>query len=197
MDEERRLLLEKLLQLSIDELEKDNLGADQKKLALQRLRHIRECLLDSSKTVESLISQTTPLSSEVPSAPSPAIRSPLFRSSSAVSPPTRRAIQSSPPASTQVTKTPSPPRGTFVKTCFKNNSDPDFLTHRPRASLAQSSFAWMLGDDPAAKTKTAFVSPSNRTSSASGGGADGLRVDGTWSPDADEGFDLGHLRRKR
>lgn len=200
VDEERRVLMGGLLQLSIDELEKDDLGADQKKIALQRLRHVRECLLDSSKAVEPFISQAASLSGEpgeVPLPPSPAVRSSLFRSASAASPPTRRVGQLSPPASIQVTKAPLSPQGAFVKTSFKNNSDPDFLTHRPRASLAQSSFSWMLGDDPAAKTRTAFVSPSNKASSAGGGGADGSKVDGMWSPDADEGFDLGHLRRKR
>lgn len=73
----------------------------------------------------------------------------------------------------------------------------------------------MLGDDPAAKTKTAFVSASLRKSgnvnsnhggggSGGGGGAggpngvdDGVKVDATWTPDVDEGFDLERLRRKR
>ncbi|KAG0123637.1 hypothetical protein HOY82DRAFT_636733 [Tuber indicum] len=237
-DDDRRKKLERLLQLSIEELEKNDLTTEQKKVSLVRLNHVRECLLDGTKTVDYTASaaplpKILPITTSVPTTPpSPPANPPLSRCAppssictihtptSTVSQPTQKpkSAPPSPPGPTpppKPQKVPTSPQGSFVKTSFKNNSDPDFLTHRPRASLAQSSFAWMLGDDPAAKTKTAFVSASVRKSGnansnhggggggGSGGaaGADGVgnsvRVDATWTPDVDEGFDLGRLRRKR
>lgn len=237
-DDVRRRELEKLLQLSIEELEKDDLSTEQKKVSIMRLNHVRECLSDGTKTVDytpsaTPLPETHPVAASVPTTPSsPVAKSPLsgplspsstsatHTSTSTISQPTQKP-KSTPPSLSGLAPPPKPqkvptsPPGSFVKTSFKNNSDPDFLTHRPRASLAQSSFAWMLGDDPAAKTKTAFVSASLRKSgnvnsnhggggSGGGGGAgglngvdDGVKVDATWTPDVDEGFDLERLRRKR
>ncbi|CUS12837.1 unnamed protein product [Tuber aestivum] len=237
-DDDRRKKLEKLLQLSIEELEKDDLSTKQKKESLMRLNHVRECLSDGTKTVDYTPSTEpspethTITASVLTTSPSSTAKPPLSRraapsststihtSTSTTSQQTQKP-KSAPPSPPSPAPPPKPqrvptsPQGGFVKTSFKSNSDPDFLTHRPRASLAQSSFAWMLGDDPAAKTKTAFVSASIRKSgnansnhggrgSGGGGGAggadgvgDGVRVDATWTPDVDEGFDLERLRRKR
>ena len=234
-DDVRRKKLEKLLQLSIEELEKDDLSTEQKKVSLARLKHVRECLSDSTKTADYTPSaapspETHPVAASVPTTPSsPIAKSPLSGHPSpsstsgihtSISQPTQKT-KSTPPSLPSLAPPPKPqkvpisPPGSFVKTSFKNNSDPDFLTHRPRASLAQSSFSWMLGDDPAAKTKTAFVSasvrkPGNANSTHGGGGSggggsaggpngvgDGVKVDATWTPDVDEGFDLERLRRKR
>ncbi|RPA89109.1 RabGAP/TBC [Choiromyces venosus 120613-1] len=239
VDDHRRKKLEKLLRLSIEELERDDLSSEQKKASLARLNHVRECLSDSTKSVDytppAVPSSNIPIITSVPTtAPSsPVVKSPISRrasspsaiptSTSTISQPTKKPTSTPPPPPAPAPppkpqKVPTSPQGNFVKTSFKNNSDPDFLTHRPRASLAQSSFAWMLGDDPAAKTKTAFVSASTRKSgnsnSSSGGGGsgagggggggggvdglgDGIKVDATWTPDVDEGFDLERLRRKR
>ncbi|PWW74436.1 RabGAP/TBC [Tuber magnatum] len=237
-DDDRRKKLEKLLQLSIEELGKDDLSTRQKKASLMRLNHVRECLSDGTKTVDYTpsiepSSEAHPITASVlTTSSSPTAKPPLSRrappsptsathtSTSTISQQTQnpKSAPPSPPGPDpppKPQKVPTSPQGGFVKTSFKNNSDPDFLTHRPRASLAQSSFAWMLGDDPAAKTKTAFVSASTRKSgnanpnhggggSGGGGGVggtdgvgDGVRVDATWTPDVDEGFDLERLKRKR
>jgi TBC1 domain family protein 5 len=53
---------------------------------------------------------------------------------------------------------PVSPPGGFVKAGFRNNADSEFLgAPKPRTSLAQSSFAWMLGDETVSKYRSAFV----------------------------------------
>ncbi|KAI9822002.1 MAG: hypothetical protein M1832_003174 [Thelocarpon impressellum] len=78
--------------------------------------------------------------------------------------------------------------------------------HQPRSSLAQSSFAWMLGEDEpphSSKTSTPFPAPAasgDRRGSKNSAGAAFLFGDGPDDDDdmpkssADEGFSLGSLR---
>lgn len=163
LDEERRRLLEKALGAVIDALEQEPLGAVERASAIERLKGVRACLADSTKVVGPELLETiaprTPGSA--PGTPVSARHPPpgFRRSSSAAAAisPLNPASPMSAASSSMMVKTPSSPPGNFVKTSFKNNSDPDFLTHKPRSSLAQSSFAWMLGDDPAVKAKTGFV----------------------------------------
>lgn len=192
-DEERRKQLEKLLGLSIEMLEQEPLDAVRRATAIDKLRHVRECLADGTKMLDTSLLENIPTTPDTP--PTSAKRPPpTFRrsSSAAAASPLNPA---SPLSATLMAKTPSSPPGNFVKTSFKNNSDPDFLTHKPRSSLAQSSFAWMLGDDPAVKVKTSFVSSSSRKGNGEMGRVDGegVKSDGG----GDEGFDLRNMRAKR
>ncbi|KAL7269782.1 hypothetical protein RUND412_007539 [Rhizina undulata] len=215
-EEEGRKTLEKMMGLSIETLEQENVSEEERGKALERLKHVRDCLGDSSrKPDESFLRSPPPSTVATPTTPS--VPSPFVsrRSSSATVPkPLSSTLLSGTPlsgtplSSPPVMGTPRPPvspPGTFVKTSFKNNSDPDFLVHRPRASLAQSSFAWMLGDDPAIKNKTGFVSSSLKGSgNMAGGDSDNVKMEeghargakSPWGPADDEGFDLGSLRRK-
>lgn len=165
-DEERRKLLERLVGLSIDGLEQVGGSPATLKMALERLHEVRACLKDGTRVVDLALLETAPAPTP---APAPAPR---------------------PPASK---KTASPPGG-FVGTSFKNNSDPDFLTHKPRSSLAQSSFAWMLGDDPSMKAKTGFIASGGSVSGGSGGGGGGRGEGGEdGREEGGEGFDLGNM----
>lgn len=214
-DEERRKLLARMVALGIDALEQEPPPLDPavRLTALERLREVRACLKDGTRAVNlSLLENTPPaLATTTPlpaSPPPPQSQSPP--ASSSPSPPPLPPLPPQPPAHKRsgiapsspplkqsggslsallTPKTPSSPPGGFVKTSFKNNSDPDFLTHKPRSSLAQSSFAWMLGDDPGAKTKTGFVARSGGGEvrrEGSGGGEEGRE-------EGEEGFDLGNM----
>jgi TBC1 domain family protein 5 len=186
--EERRRQLARILDTSLGVLENDTMGPAEKEDAMKRLAHVKDCLLDEQRQLDRELLQ--------PSAAS----SPTSRKTS----PTR-ARKPPPDAS---------PPGPFVKTSFKNNSDPDFisLAQRPRATLAQSSFAWMLGDDPVVKHRSGFVASGTKSSAAAaamskkssertlkktptttvGMSSDlGILVD----PVEDEGFDLGSFRK--
>lgn len=184
-DEERRKLLERLVGLSIDGLEQEP-GPDLK-MALERLREVRACLKDGTRAVDLALLET---------APAPAPEQPAAQA---------------PPKKAAVAKRPGSPPGGFVGTSFKNNSDPDFLTHKPRSSLAQSSFAWMLGDDPSVKAKTGFIASVGGSGGGIGGGGGGggsgsggsgrkgsggeLRREGgeDGREEGEEGFDLGNM----
>ncbi|KAI5847864.1 rab-GTPase-TBC domain-containing protein [Morchella snyderi] len=209
LDEERRRLLEKALGAVIDALEQEPLGAVERASAIERLKGVRACLADSTKVVGPELLETiapgTPGSA--PGTPVSARHPPpsLRRASSAaaaISP-----LNPAPPmpaASSTMVKVPSSPPGGFVKTSFKNNSDPDFLTHKPRSSLAQSSFAWMLGDDPAVKAKTGFVAGKGKSGGSGGSGVGGsgemVRVgskDGKGEEEGAEGFDLGSMEGRK
>lgn len=185
-DEERRKLLEKMVGLSIDGLEQEPVDAASRKLALERLREVRACLKDGTKIVDvALLETVVPASVPLPLSPPPPKAAAYKRSSSAT-------VVGKP----ALAKTPGSPPGGFVGTSFKNNSDPDFLTHKPRSSLAQSSFAWMLGDDPSMKAKTGFVA----SGSGSGGrkGSAEMRDGGEEGrEEREEGFDLGNMGTKR
>lgn len=191
-DEGRRKLLEKMVGLSIDGLEQEPVDAAGRKLALERLREVRACLKDGTRTVDvALLETVVPASVPLPLSPPPPPKPAAYKKSSS-------ATVLVKPAVALMAKTPGSPPGGFVGTSFKNNSDPDFLTHKPRSSLAQSSFAWMLGDDPSTKAKTGFV--------ASGGGGSGgrkgsgeVRREGgeEGREECEEGFDLGNMGTKR
>lgn len=165
-DEERRKLLERLVGLSIDGLEQVGGSPATLKKALERLHEVRACLKDGTRAVDLALLETTPAPTPAP-VPAPA----------------------RPPASK---KTASPPGG-FVGTSFKNNSDPDFLTHKPRSSLAQSSFAWMLGDDPSMKAKTGFIASGGGVSGGGGGSGSRGEVGEDGHEEGGEGFDLGNM----
>ncbi|KAA8912709.1 rab-GTPase-TBC domain-containing protein [Sphaerosporella brunnea] len=181
--EERRRQLARILDTSLGVLSNDAMGPAEKEDAMKRLTHVKDCLLDEQR----------PLDRD------------LLQPSSAASSPTSKSRRTSnarkPPAAAA-----SPP-GQFVKTSFKNNSDPDFisLAQRPRATLAQSSFAWMLGDDPVVKHRSAFVA-SGKSKNSSGAlsrkcSERTLKTDavenkglGLLGDPEDEGFDLGSFR---
>lgn len=202
-DEERRKLLERMVGMGIDALEQDPVDPAGRLKALERLREVRACLKDGTRTVDVALLETVP--KVLPSSSSPS-----SSSSSSQPPPPPPPLQQQPaykrsslaavgvkPAVSLMGKTPGSPPGGFVGTSFKNNSDPDFLTHKPRSSLAQSSFAWMLGDDPSVKAKTGFVA-----SGSSGGGRKGsgeMRREGgeEGREEGEEGFDLGNMGAKR
>jgi TBC1 domain family protein 5 len=184
--EERRRQLARILDTSLGVLSNDLMGPVEKEDAMKRLSHVKECLLDEKRPLDRDLLQ--------PSAAS----SPTSKS--------RRASTTATPASpSRPRKSPASPPGPFVKTSFKNNSDPDFisLAQRPRATLAQSSFAWMLGDDPVAKHRSGFVASRKSSSGAlrkkssvervkvgEDGNNKGL---GLLVDLDDEGFDLGSL----
>lgn len=175
-DQERQRQLARVLEFSMDMLGIPGDQISQEK-ALERMRHVKECLLDPAKT----------LSLSLLSSPS-ASPKPKSRSMPTVVPKAPIKIPSSPP-----------PDG-FVRTSFMTNSDPDFLAratiaHRPRASLAQSSFAWMLGDDPLLKTKSGFVSNKPVKGSEDGQDSEEGTVGKTPSSDPDEGFTLNTLKK--
>lgn len=194
-DEERRKLLERMVGMGIDALEQESVDPAGRLKALERLREVRACLKDGTRTVDVALLETVPkvLASPLASSsspPPPPLQQPAYKRSSL-------ATVGVKPAVSLMGKTPGSPPGGFVGTSFKNNSDPDFLTHKPRSSLAQSSFAWMLGDDPSVKAKTGFVA-----SGSGGGGRMGsgeMRREGgeEGREEGEEGFDLGNMGAKR
>ena len=153
-EEDRRRQLARILELGITSLETEESDTS-------RLIHVKECLLDEKKPLNRAYLQ--PLASSAHSAPCRPVCTPSHSqtSSNADSP-----ASPHPRAQWRVSlRKPVSPHGNFVATSFGNNSDPDFLSaaERPRATLAQSSFAWMLGDDPAEKKKSSFVVSAKRT----------------------------------
>jgi TBC1 domain family protein 5 len=194
--EERRRQLARILDTSLGVLANDAMGPAEKEDAMKRLAHVKDCLLDEQRPLD---------------------RDLLQPASAASSPTSRKASL----AAARKPKPPPPdasPPGPFVKTSFKNNSDPDFisLAQRPRATLAQSSFAWMLGDDPVVKHRSAFVASGTKSSGGTAASAAaalskkssertlkktptttvGKSDLGTLVDSAeDEGFDLGSFRK--
>lgn len=194
-EEERRRQLARILDTSLGVLSNENVGKVEKEDAIKRISHVKECLLDGARPPDKDLLQpsTTP---PVTSPKSKAKR----RSTS-----TTRHDQTPPSAMASHPKPPVSPSGTFVKTSFKNNSDPDFisLAQRPRATLAQSSFAWMLGDDPISKYRSGFVESNADKDSSSNKSTDVLKGEAVGTkarlgllvdPD-DEGFDLGDFKK--
>ncbi|KAF8251961.1 RabGAP/TBC [Wilcoxina mikolae CBS 423.85] len=191
-EEERRRQLARILDTSLGVLSNENVQKAEKEDAMKRISHVKECLLDGARSLDRDLLQPS-----TPPAVSPKSKSRRLSTS------TTKHDQTLPSTTSSRPKPPVSPPGTFVKTSFKNNSDPDFisLAQRPRATLAQSSFAWMLGDDPVSKYRSGFVE-SNKDEESSksmdalkgevvGSKARlGLLVD----PD-DEGFDLGDFKK--
>lgn len=191
--EERGRQLARILELGIATLEPDETSLD-------RLNHVKDCLLDDEKPLNKEFLQPSTSTPIAPVRPRPVKTPSHSRTSSATETPhSPRALVRKP-----AQRTPASPPGNFVKTSFGNNSDPDFLSaaERPRTTLAQSSFAWMLGDDPAEKNRSTFVAPVKRPSGF--GSVDGvdekqpaqgvaaLSREGTM--DSEE-FDLGDLKK--
>ncbi|KAI5804343.1 rab-GTPase-TBC domain-containing protein [Geopyxis carbonaria] len=189
-EEERRRQLARILELGINVLNSEGYRTED---SLYRLHHVKECLLDDSKPLNKGLLHPSPMS-------------PL--SSSAIdqkitTPPRKDEAQKKVDGPSQLAS--FQPSGNFVKTSFKNNSDPDFLSHaeRPRTTLAQSSFAWMLGEDPATKNRIGFIEPTKSSAGATKKtnevpkGVD-LKYKAsvvTQDDTESEGFDLGDFRR--
>ena len=194
VEEERRRQLARILDTSLGVLSNDAMGGAEKEDAMKRISHVKECLLDDKRPLDRDLLQPSASASASPS--SPLVASPTSKHRSGSSSPT------SPRA-----KAPVSPPGTFVKTSFKNNSDPDFLSlaQRPRATLAQSSFAWMLGDDPVLKYRSGFVESGKDKDSGHKKSTDGgllkKREDaGSLArmgllEEPNEGFDLGNFKK--
>lgn len=197
-DEQRRKQLEKMVALSIEALEQEPLDPVGRQTALERLRHVRACLVDGTKALDTTLLENALATPGTPAAATGNVPPPAYRrSSSAIVAATVSPLGPAGSLSaTAMAKTPSSPPGGFVKTSFKNNSDPDFLTHKPRSSLAQSSFAWMLGDDPAIKAKTGFVASGGRKGSGEVRRGDGGEEVGR-KEEGEEGFDLGNMKTRR
>lgn len=139
--EERRRQMARILDTALGELGIPEARED----AVRRIAHVKECLLDDSIPLDKDLLQ--------PAAALSPVASPKSKTR-------RRSVKADP------RPPPVSPPGTFVRASFKNNSDPDFisLAQRPRATLAQSSFAWMLGDDLVSKHRSGFVAPSSSAS---------------------------------
>jgi TBC1 domain family protein 5 len=195
VQEERARQLARLLDVSYGVLSGDIIEQKEKDDALKKISHVKECLLDDARPLEkNMFSASTATPS---STASPTVKS--TPSSPARSTPVKK--EQIPPRHVRV---PSSPSGDFVKTSFKNNSDPDFLsrTQRPRTTLAQSSFAWMLGDDPLLKHRSSFVASGKVSggNNKSAGFVEGSDVKAKGSTGAlldplDEGFDLGTIKK--
>lgn len=145
--EDRQRQLARILETGINGMK---LGQTEE--AEKRLVHVKECLLDGGKVLQKeYLQKLVPASLELTADTTADKLDP----SSASTP--RENTSSRPKVLHR--RIPSSPGASFVKASFKNNSDTDFLTRseRPRTTLAQSSFAWMLGDDPAEKNRTEFV----------------------------------------
>lgn len=198
VEEERRRQLAWILDTSLGVLSNDAMGDAEKEEAMKRISHVKECLLDDKRPLDRDLLQPSASSS----ASSPLVVSPTSKSRSGSSPSMAHSSPTSPRA-----KAPVSPPGTFVKTSFKNNSDPDFisLAQRPRATLAQSSFAWMLGDDPVLKHRSGFVESGKDKDSGHKKAADGgllKKREDTGSlarmgllEEPNEGFDLGNFKK--
>lgn len=195
-DEQRRKQLEKIVGLSIEALEQEPLDPIGRQTAIERLRHVRACLADGTKVLDTGLLDNFPTAPSTPGSPATTgkVPPPAYRRSSSAAAAASPLNPASSLSATLMAKTPSSPPGGFVKTSFKNNSDPDFLTHKPRSSLAQSSFAWMLGDDPAVKAKTGFVASGGRKGTGEARRGDGGEDVGR--EEGEEGFDLGNMRTK-
>jgi TBC1 domain family protein 5 len=190
VQEERNRQMARILDTGIELLSKEYPGEGVEGGfgdGLNRLTHVKECLLDTSKPLDKdLLQPRSHLSSPLP----------------LTSPTTSRR-----PSHTHSRQ--SSTSEAFVKTSFKNNSDPDFLTQaqRPRTTLAQSSFAWMLGDDPASKHRSGFVtskkgvgkkgSISSTVDILSGDSANIVGEGGLLLDLGNNGFDLGNFRKEK
>ncbi|TGZ79105.1 RabGAP/TBC [Ascodesmis nigricans] len=191
-DEERQRTLARILELGMQAVENGNHAE-----GTRRLSHVKECLLDLTKVVNrSLLQQHVPVS--LPGSPSPPLLSspPIGTDDQGIS--ATRTPNNAASGRPVIKKVAISPPGSFVKASFKNNSDPDFLsrTERPRTTLAQSSFAWMLGDDPAEKIKSSFV-PKDKQGKRTGEAAKGK--DGSMKANdiEDDVVDLGELGKMK
>lgn len=156
-EEERRRQLARILDTSLGVLQTESIGQKESDDAFRRITHVKECLLDDSRPLDKdlLVSPSTPTATSPVAAKTRRPSASTKPTTSTTSTTTATTTTSSP----RPRRSPTSPPGSFVKTSFKNNSDPDFisLAQRPRVTLAQSSFAWMLGDEPISKHRSGFV----------------------------------------
>lgn len=164
--EDRQRQLARILEMGINGMKSGHIEE-----AERRLLHVKECLLDGDKAL-----QKDYLQKLVPSAPtSPEVVVHIEgRQPEDVLPGTAAKQKTPPRPRISHRRIPSSPGTSFVKPAFKNNSDTDFMTRseRPRATLAQSSFAWMLGDDPAEKNRSGFIPKSRNEKAVAGNSRD-------------------------
>ncbi|KAI5814745.1 rab-GTPase-TBC domain-containing protein [Pyronema omphalodes] len=216
---ERRRRLARILQDSISLLDNEDPAVEDSQNAAWRIKikHVQECLLDDSMPINQDITSidstpfNTPPASTISTPRISAIGTPKlvpFSSSSslagALSTPKSLSGQP-PPAAVEVAKssestksTPppppppaSPPAG-FVKTGFRNNTDLEFLgAPKPRTSLAQSSFAWMLGDETVSKYRSEFVAGEKKGLFGEKEEDDGVKEE---VRDGDTGIDMGVMK---
>jgi len=186
VEEERRRQLARILDTSLGMLQAGSVGQKESDDAFRGITHVKDCLLDDSRPLDKdlLVSPSTP------TVTSPAAAKSKRPSIATTSPRPRRS--------------PTSPPGTFVKTSFKNNSDPDFisLAQRPRMTLAQSSFAWMLGDEQISKNRSGFVAAQGKGSAfvekqmePKKGKAKSEEGLGLRTEEEDKGFDLGDFKK--